>query len=77
VRGLHDKGCLHQLNAERPFVYRAVRSYEEVSRRLLSDLVQRVFRGSRAQLLRRLVEERKLTVQEQAVLKQILQEATR
>ena len=60
VRGLHDKGFLHQLNTERPFVYRAVRSYEDVSGRLLGDLVQRVFRGSRAQLLCRLVDQRKL-----------------
>ena len=57
--GAHDKGFLHQLNSERPFVYRAVRSYEDVSGRLLGDLVQRVFRGSRAQLLCRLVEQRK------------------
>ena len=31
VRGLHEKGFLSQVNAERPFVYRAVRSYEDVS----------------------------------------------
>jgi predicted transcriptional regulator len=74
VRGLHDKGCLDQLNAERPFVYRAVRTYEEVSGRLLVDLIQRVFRGSRAQLLCQLVKAGKLTTQERAVIKQILQE---
>jgi BlaI family transcriptional regulator, penicillinase repressor len=74
VRGLHDKGFLHQLNAERPFVYRAVRSYEDVSGRLLGDLVQRVFRGSRAQLLCRLVEARKLTAEERTILEQILKE---
>ena len=55
LRGLHEYGFLGQVNAERPFVYRAVRSYEDVSGRLLGDLVQRVFRGSRAQLLCRLV----------------------
>jgi BlaI family transcriptional regulator, penicillinase repressor len=77
VRGLHDKGFLRQLNAERPFVYKAVRSYEDVSGRLLGDLVQRVFRGSRAQLLCRLVDQRKLTVEERAVLEEILKEAGR
>jgi BlaI family transcriptional regulator, penicillinase repressor len=77
VRGLHDKGFLRQLNAERPFVYRAVRSYEDVSGRLLGDLVQRVFRGSRAQLLCRLVDERKLTAEERAVLEQIMKEEGR
>jgi BlaI family transcriptional regulator, penicillinase repressor len=77
VRGLHDKGFLHQVNAERPFVYRAVRTYEDVSGRLLGDLVQRVFRGSRAQLLCRLVDQRKLTVEERAILEQILKEDRR
>jgi BlaI family transcriptional regulator, penicillinase repressor len=74
VRALHEKGFLRQLNAERPFVYRTMRSYEDVSGRLLGDLIQRVFRGSRAQLLCRLVERRKLSAEERAVLGQILKE---
>ncbi len=77
VRGLHDKGFLNQLNSERPFVYRAVRSYEDVSGRLLGDLVQRVFRGSRAQLLCRLVGERKLSAEERVVLERVLKEEVR
>src|SRR4051812_12541429 len=60
VRGLHERGFLRQVNAERPFVYRASRTYEDVSGRLLGDLIQKVFRGSRSQLLCRLVEDRKL-----------------
>jgi BlaI family transcriptional regulator, penicillinase repressor len=77
VRTLHDKGFLEQLNTDRPFVYRAVRTYEEVSGRLLGDLVQRVFHGSRAQLLCRLAEQRKLTSEERSILEQILQEEGR
>ncbi len=77
VRGLSDKGFLHQLNTERPFVYRAVRSFEDVSGRLLGDLVQRVFRGSRAQLLCRLVDQRKLSKEERGILEQILKEEDR
>jgi BlaI family transcriptional regulator, penicillinase repressor len=77
VRGLHDKGFLRQLNAQRPFVYRAVCSYEDVSGRLLGDLVQRVFRGSRAHLLCRLVDQRKLTLEERAILEGILKEEGR
>jgi predicted transcriptional regulator len=72
VRGLSDRGFLRPVNAERPFVYRAVRTYEDVSGRLLGDLVERVFRGSRAQLLCRLLEERKLSAEECAVLEQVL-----
>ncbi len=77
VRGLHEKGFLAQVNAERPFVYRAVRSYEDVSCRLLGDLVQRVFRGSRAQLLCRLVGQGKLSAEERSVLEQVLEEPAR
>jgi predicted transcriptional regulator len=77
VRALQEKGFLTQLNAERPFVYRAVRTYEEVSGRLLGDLVQRVFRGSRAQLLCRLADGRKLTKEERTILEQILTEQGR
>ena len=74
VRILHEKGFLAQLNADRPFRFRAVRSYEEVSRRLLGEVLQRVFRGSREQLLVRLVEQRKLTARERAVLEDLLKE---
>lgn len=74
VRGLHEKGFLRQVNVERPFVYRPARTYEEVSGRLLGDLVHRVFRGSRAQLLYRLVDQRKLTAEERAALENLLKE---
>jgi predicted transcriptional regulator len=77
VRALEEKGFLRQVNDERPFVYRPARSYEEVTGKLLGDLIQRVFRGSRAQLLYRLVEQRKLTSEERKVLKQILEEQGR
>jgi predicted transcriptional regulator len=72
VRILTEKGFLEQTNTERPFLYRPVRSYEEVSRSLLGDVVQRVFRGSREQLLLRLLEQRRLTAKERAVLAAIL-----
>ena len=74
VRILHEKGFLEPTNAERPFRYRPRRSYEDVSRTLLGDVVRRVFRGSREQLLVRLVEQRRLTAQERATLQAILKE---
>jgi BlaI family transcriptional regulator, penicillinase repressor len=72
VRILHDKSFLKQTTEERPFRYTPARSYEEVSGSLLSDLVNRVFKGSRAELLLRLVEEKKLTAKERALLNDIL-----
>lgn len=74
VRILTEKGFLQQTTDERPFQFRPVRSFEEVSRSLVGDLIQRVFRGSREQLLMRLLEQRKLTAKERAVLESILRE---
>src|SRR5262245_37530803 len=64
VRILSDKGFVLQSNNERPFRYRPARTYEEVSGRLLGDLLDKVFQGSREQLLVRLMEQRKLTAAE-------------
>jgi predicted transcriptional regulator len=74
VRILHEKGFLAPANAERPFRYRPDRSFEDVTGRLLGDLLQRAFRGSREQLLLRLVEQRRLTARERALLQEILED---
>jgi predicted transcriptional regulator len=75
VRLLHDKGFLEQTHPERPFRYRPASSYEDVSGRLLRDVIERVFRGSREQLLLRLVEQRRLSAAERAALEEVLKEA--
>jgi predicted transcriptional regulator len=74
VRILHEKGFLRPTNAERPFRYVTARTFPEVSGGLLGDVIERVFRGSREQLLVRLVEQRKLTTAERAVLEAILED---
>jgi len=76
VRILLDKEFLTQTGEERPFKYISARTYEEVSRSLLGDLVQKVFGGSRTQLLMRLFEEEKLSASERKRLKKILGEKT-
>lgn len=77
VRILTEKEFLIQINQDRPFVYRSVRTFDEVSRSLLGDMVDRVFRGSREQLLVRLLDERKLTPEERSVLESILDKEPR
>jgi len=72
VRILADKQFLLATNQDRPFCYRPVRSYEEVSRKLLDELLDRVFRGSREQLLVRLMEQKALTAKERALLGDVL-----
>jgi predicted transcriptional regulator len=74
VRILVDKGFLAASNDERPFRYRPTRSYEEVSRSLLGELIERVFLGSRAELLVRLMEEAALTERERSLLREILRQ---
>lgn len=74
TRILAEKGFLKQTSDERPFRYRSVRSFEEVSRSLVGDLVDRVFHGSREQLLLRLFEHRRLSQEERALLQSILRE---
>lgn len=73
-RLLCEKGFLEQTNAERPFYYKAAQAFDHVSKKLVGDLVDRVFQGSRTQLLLTLVEDRKLTAKERQVLQSILHE---
>ena len=77
VRILKEKGFLEQTNSQRPFAYRPLQSSEEVSGRLLSDLLEKVFRGSREQLLVQLLRRKKLTKQERDRLRQIIEEGSR
>jgi predicted transcriptional regulator len=74
VRILTDKGYLKQTNRTRPFVYRPVRTFEDVSRRIVGDLVDRVFRGSHTELLVQLMESDRLTARERQLLEQIVRE---
>lgn len=72
VRILMEKGFLDQTSNERPFRYQPTRSFEEVSGNMLGDLMQRVFGGSREQLLIRLLDQKKLTKKEREVLEDFL-----
>lgn len=74
VRILVDKGFLSQTNAERPFVYEAIRSFDEVSHKLVDHMLKRVFAGSREKLLVSLFGEQRLTKKERAALEQLLEE---
>jgi predicted transcriptional regulator len=74
VRILLDKGYLKQTNDERPFTYRPARSFSDVSQRIVSDLVSRVFHGSRAALLLQLMEADELSDAERAILQRAVKE---
>lgn len=75
VRILVEKGYLEATNQERPFIYRPVRTFEEFSKSFVGELVERVFQGSREQLLVHLLGKRKkLSASEREFLQQILKE---
>jgi BlaI family penicillinase repressor len=75
VKILVDKGYLRQIGERRPFVYRPIRSFQEVSQRIVGDLVDRVFHGSRAQLLLQLMEDAQLSKAERAALQKIVRDS--
>lgn len=74
VRTLVEKGFLAQINLEKPYCFRAIRSFDEVSRSLVGDLVDRLFGGSHEQLLVNLLGRKRLTPHERNRLQELLRE---
>lgn len=74
IKILVTKECLQQTNTQRPFVYEPLRSFKEVSSGLISDLVDRVFRGSREALLIQLMEKKAFTASERKLIEEFLRE---
>ena len=72
VKILHEKAYVKQTNGARPFRYRPSKSFREVSGKLLKDVMQRVFGGSREALLVRLMEQDELSAKEREVLKRLI-----
>ena len=72
VRILLDKHFLTQTGFERPFRFEPARTFEEVSRSILGELVEKVFGGSRSRLLVQLLGDEKLTPMERQRLQEIL-----
>jgi predicted transcriptional regulator len=70
---LVDKGYLQQTNYETPYLHAPARSRDEVTRAFVSDLVERVFQGSRGQLLEMLLEDRQLTDEEHLLLQRAIE----
>ncbi len=75
VRILVEKEFLVATNSERPFIYKPIRSFEDVSRNFVGDLIDRVFGGSREKMLVQLLGgNKRLTAAERKLLEQILEE---
>ena len=77
VKILVGKKYLKQSGDQRPFTYQPIRTFDDVSKRLVGDLVKRVFGGSREEMLVQLLDGKKLSAKERQVLEQILQEGNK
>ena len=71
---LAEKQFLGRIGEVRPFQFKPVKSFQEVSKHLVSELVQRVFQGSREQLLLNVIGSQKLTKQKRKLLEDLLRE---
>ncbi|MEO1615745.1 MAG: BlaI/MecI/CopY family transcriptional regulator [Planctomycetota bacterium] len=74
VRGLVEKGYLSQHGEKRPFYFSPAKAFEDVANHLVSDLVKRLFSGSREAMLVHLLDRRRLTKAERSYLQSLLQE---
>ena len=74
-RTLFEKRFLKRLNKERPIVYAAKRSFDEVAKDLFGQLIQQWFGGDRHGLLMHLFGNATLTNQEREFLQKILDES--
>lgn len=72
VRGLLKKGFIKQTHSERPYRYTAVRTFDDVSKKLMGEFMGRLFRGSRQAMLVQLLNYRKLSKAERELLEQVL-----
>lgn len=72
VRILAEKEFVEQTRFERPYRYRATKTFEEVSGSLVGEMLEKVFSGSREAMLVRLFGSRKLTKRERRLLEDIL-----
>ena len=73
-RILWEKGYLERIGEARPFDYKPAKSFQEVSTHFVSDLVNRVFQGSREQLLLQIIGNKQLSKQKRKLLEDLLRD---
>jgi BlaI family transcriptional regulator, penicillinase repressor len=74
LRILLEKGFLVQTCDQRPFRFASARPFEDVSKNMLGDMVDRLFGGSREQLLLRMFDGSKMTRKERQALENLLRD---
>lgn len=74
VRILEEKGVLEITRDKRPFLYRPLYDFRQMSKTIVDDIIDRLFDGSRSKLLVQLVEDEALSKKEVAAIKKLLEE---
>jgi predicted transcriptional regulator len=74
VRILVEKGFLKQTSDKRPHSFKARRSFNDVSSRMVQDLVRRLFGGSHEALMLHLMEDQTLSEADRKRLREIAKE---
>ena len=74
MQNMTEKGLLIRDESARAHVYRAAQSEEAAQKRLVGDLLDRVFGGSAQKLVMRALSARKASAEERAEIRKLLDE---
>jgi predicted transcriptional regulator len=74
MRILEEKGHLRKSRADRAYVYKPVRSRQQVLGAMVRDFVERVFDGAAEGLLVQLVKDRRLSKSERERIRRVIDE---
>lgn len=72
---MHEKGLVSRDESARSHVYSPVHSRESMEKGIVSDLVDRLFGGSASELVLAALASRKVSAQEKARIRELLQES--
>jgi predicted transcriptional regulator len=67
-----DKGLIRRDETQRPMLFRAARSAEEMQRNIVGDLVERAFGGAAEKLILRAVESQELSADQLAEIRRFI-----
>jgi BlaI family penicillinase repressor len=72
---MHEKGLVRRDEKGKAHIYRTARSQEQTQKRLVSDLLEKAFRGSALKLVQHVLETKPATSEELAAIKRLIREA--
>jgi BlaI family transcriptional regulator, penicillinase repressor len=72
---MHEKGLVERDDSAKAHVYRAKQSQGETQKTLVSDLLERAFRGSALKLVQHVLETKPASAEELAEIRQLINEA--